>query len=140
MGVFRINELSSANSRASLAPARLQDGEYLDTLDGSLAAGCIIRTAQLRIILRTTVGMETLRPALPIDEGAIGDIVFLGDISLKPDLDTGNAVANATLAKFLAVAADIGPGEISRILNAHASGVADCSEVGVVLDETGAVL
>ena len=84
--------------------------------------------------------METLRPALPIDEGAIGDIVFLGDISLKPDLDTGNAVANATLAKFLAVAADIGPGEISRILNAHASGVADCSEVGVVLDETGAVL
>ena len=38
--------------------------EYLDTLDGSLAAGCIIRTAQLRIILRTAVGMETLRPAL----------------------------------------------------------------------------
>ena len=84
--------------------------------------------------------METLRPALSIDEGAIGDIVFLGDISLKPDLDTGNAVANATLAKFLAVAADIGPGEISRILDTHASGVADCSEVGVVLDETGAVL
>ena len=65
------------------------------------------------IILRTAVGVETLRPALPIDEGAIGDIVFLGDISLKPDLDTGNAVANATLAKFLAVAADIGPREIA---------------------------
>lgn len=84
--------------------------------------------------------METLRPALPIDEGAIGDIVFLGDISLKPDLDAGNAVADTALAKFLAVAADIGPGEISRILDAHASGVADCSKVGVVLDETATVL
>ena len=113
MGVFRDKRIVLGELSCQLGTARLRDGEYLNTLDGSLAAGCIIRTAQLRIILRTAVGMETLRPALPIDEGAIGDIVFLGDISLKPDLDAGNAVANATLAKFLAVAADIRPREIA---------------------------
>ena len=113
MGVFRDKRIVLGELSCQLGTARLRDGEYLNTLDGSLAAGCIIRTAQLRIILRTAVGMETLRPALPIDEGTIGDIVFLGDISLKPDLDAGNAVANATLAKFLAVAADIRPREIA---------------------------
>lgn len=97
MGAFRDKRIVLGELSCQLGTARLRDGEYLDTLDGSLAAGCIIRAAQLRIILRTAVGMETLRPALPIDEGAVGDIVFLGDISLKPDLDAGNAVANATL-------------------------------------------
>ena len=125
MGAFRDKRIVFGELSRQLGIARLRDGEYLDTLDGALAAGRIVRTAQLRIILRTAVGMETLCPALPIDEGTVGDIVFLGDISLKPDLDAGDAVADAALAKLLAVAADIGPGEISRILDAHASGIAD---------------
>lgn len=81
MGVFRDKRIVLGELSCQLGTARLRDGEYLDTLDGSLATGCIIRTAQLRVILRTAVGMETFRPALPIDEGAIGDIIFLGDIS-----------------------------------------------------------
>ena len=113
MGVFRDKRIVLGELSCQLGTARLRDGEYLDTLDGSLAAGCIIRTAQLRIILRTAVGMETLRPALPIDEGAIGDIVFLGDISLKPDLDAGNAVADTALTGYDSVDAiritEIGP-------------------------------
>ena len=113
MGAFRDKRIVLGKLSCQLGTARLRDGEYLDTLDGSLATGCIIRTAQLRVILRTAVGMETFRPALPIDEGAVGDIIFLGDISLKPDLDAGDAVSDTALAKFLAVAADIGPGEIA---------------------------
>ena len=107
MGAFRDKRIVLGELSRQLGIARLRDGEYLDTLDGALAAGCIIRTAQLRIILRTAVGMETLCPALPIDEGTVGDI------AIKPDLDAGNAVADAALAKLLAVAADIRPGEIA---------------------------
>lgn len=103
MGAFRDKRIVLGELSCQLGTARLRDGEYLDTLDGSLAAGCIIRTAQLRIILRTAVGMETLRPALPIDEGAVGDIVFLGDISLKLLLISLRRFAISSISVLMAI-------------------------------------